>query len=128
MTVLELERLLTCFPQDRNEIRSHIRKAKKLKRDCGCSMGAAFLVGSTFIFAVITAFVSSRLDRLSFAKYLLYGAIAVLTSTIVGKVTGIAIARIRLALLYKHLLSKHSIQEDEHVRLHQVGDSGRYHL
>ena len=119
MTNRELEALVARLPQHRGEICSYIEKAKKLKRDCGCSMGALFLVGSTFIVAVLPLVVSAVRERGSVAKYArLYSAIAVLILTVIGKLTGLAIARIRLALVCKLLVKKYCSLEQEHVGLH----------
>jgi len=104
----KIENLLSSFPNDRQEIHLHVDRLKKYKDECGCSMGAKFLIASMGIF-IIYFFHSHHFGIVDLLQQILLGIFSIFTSSIVGKIIGIGIARIRLALLYKHLFAKYPI-------------------
>jgi hypothetical protein len=105
----KIEKLLGSFPNDTEEILSYLDKVKKYSGECGCSLGAKFLVVSLGIF-VIYFFAFNDFELANILKTILFGILFIFTSSIVGKLVGIWIARIRLALLYKFLIVKYQIQ------------------
>jgi hypothetical protein len=97
-----LEGLLHSFPEERETLLRHVDRAKAYKNECGCSMSGAFLVGSLG-FLILYGFLFSALDGRHLVTNALWGTAFVFGAGIVGKLTGIGIARLRLALLYRHL-------------------------
>ena len=101
----KIEEFISSFPDDREEMLSYINRAKKYSSECGCSLGAKFLMVSTAIF-IVYFFLSNDFAMANLPEEIFLGTLFIFTSTIVGKLAGIGIARIRLALLYKHLTAK----------------------
>jgi hypothetical protein len=104
----KIENMLNSFPNDREEILQYVDRAKKYSSECGCSLGAKFLIASIGIF-IFYFFHSNDFGIANLLKEILLGILFIFTSSIVGKLTGIGIARMRLALLSKYLISKYHI-------------------
>lgn len=97
-----LDQLLRSRPHDRERLLPYVAHAKALHGECGCGLGGAFATAALLAVAV---------DRLLFRivvhggviPTLLRAAAIVLAAGLAGKLIGIGIARLRLALLYRHL-------------------------
>ncbi|HYN82277.1 MAG TPA: hypothetical protein VES88_12300 [Gemmatimonadaceae bacterium] len=96
-----LERLLKSFPAERENLRPYVDRAKAYHNECGCSTGGAFMVVSLGL--VITRFVIDGIRKGEVLVDLFWGTLFVFSASLIGKLIGIGVARIRLALLYRHL-------------------------
>ncbi len=104
-----LEGLLHSFPEERESLRPYVDRAKAYSNECGCSMGGAFLLGSLGLL-ILYCFLFNGFGRGNLLTDALWGTAFVFSAGIVGKLTGIGIARIRLALLYRHLVVKYQMK------------------
>jgi|SRR5882762_2662021 len=107
-TRFKIENLLNSLPNDREEILPYIDRVKKYSHECGCSLGAKFLVASIGIF-LIYFFHANDFAIANLLKQIFLGILFIFTSSIAGKLIGIGIARIRLALLCKYLIGKYHL-------------------
>jgi len=107
-TSFKIENLLDSFPNDREKILLYVDRVKKYSNECGCSMGAKFLMASIGIF-LIYFFHSNDCGIANLLKEFLFGMLFIFTSSIIGKLIGIGIARIRLARLSKYLIGKYHV-------------------
>ncbi len=104
-----LQRLWNALPERRDELLPYFRQARAYKSECGCTMGGVFLMGALVLLLIDILF----LHQLSSGGWLataLYGTAFAFGASIVGKGTGIAIARIRLTLLYRDLRLRYRIE------------------
>ena len=101
-----LERLLAARPDRRDALRPYVRKVKALRNECGCAMSGAFLVGAIGLLIVHYLFLLD-IVRLSLLGEVLGGAAFVFGAGLIGKALGIAVARLRLALLYRGLRNRY---------------------
>lgn len=92
------------------ELRSRIAI---LSGECGCRMAGAFLVGATAL--TVAYFVAVR--RPSPGSALLAVGF-VLAMSLLGKLVGLSVARIRLLALRRSVLRRLSSREVRHVHLH----------
>ena len=103
---VQLETLLNSLPDRREELLPHVAKVKQYSSECGCSLGGKFLVAALALCVVRFVFFTpvgfSNLLRQFFLAILF-----IFLSSIVGKFTGIGLAKIRLAGLYRHLNAKY---------------------
>lgn len=102
--------LLAAFPEREAELRPLIDRAARYGRDCGCPMGAAFLIVSL---ALAVAYVASA-PAAGFGSMLARVVVAVLfvfVASVVGKLLGIAVARFRLARLTRELTQRFAQNE-----------------
>jgi hypothetical protein len=108
-TTRVIPRILAAFPDREEELRPFIERAARYRHDCGCHMGGLFLISSI---AIATAYIalSTRSGPIEFGQQVLAGALFVVLATAVGKTVGIALARIRLALLHRELTRRYSIR------------------
>jgi hypothetical protein len=96
------ERLWLALPHERPTLQPYVEKATAFRNECGCTMGGIFIV---------TMFVCLIMDRLYFHEIsgagwittLLRGIALVFGASILGKLIGIAIARLRLAWVHREL-------------------------
>jgi hypothetical protein len=103
----DIDWLLRQVERDDPQRADYQRRAIAYQSDCGCSMGAAFMVGS--ILGVAIAFTVDY--RISVFRGVL-AVVTVLLATAVGKAVGLALARLRLVLLRRRITA--------HVRLTEV--------
>lgn len=108
-STFKIENLLNSSTHDREEILLYVNRVKKYSSECGCSLGATFLMASIGVF-IIYLFLSNGFGVANLLNQLLLGIFFIFTSSIVGKLIGIGMARIRLALLYKYLIARYQIQ------------------
>lgn len=106
--ILSLEQLLHSIPEDRDTLRPYFERAKSYSNECGCSMSAAFLAVS-FGLLILYGFVSDGFGGANLLTVVLASSAFVFTASVIGKLTGIGIARLRLALLYRRLSVKYQI-------------------
>jgi hypothetical protein len=97
----DIDWLLGQFPSDDPQRATYQERAIAYQGDCGCSTGAAFMAVS--ILGVAIAFAVDR--RIAVVRIVLAMA-TVLLATAVGKAVGLAVARLRLALL-RHRIAVH---------------------
>ncbi len=110
------ERILNAFPESREEILRCTTRFKKYSSDCGCSMGAMFLLASVAIY--LAYLVVSQDWRTHFPRQLLFGIVLIFISSALGKLIGIGLARLKLAVLQKYLMARFPLQENHHVHMH----------
>lgn len=97
-----LERLLTAFPERREALLPYVERAKRYRNDCGCAMSGAFLIAAILAVAAWTLRHGGvgrpgPLAGLALAVAFVFGA------GVAGKLLGVGVARLRLALLYRAL-------------------------
>jgi hypothetical protein len=105
-TSVKIGNLLNSFPSDGEGRSLYLENAKKYSTECGCSLGAKFLAASIGVF-IVYLFLSHDFGLETLIKQMLFGTFFVFTASIVGKLIGIGIARIRLVLLYRYLVTKY---------------------
>ncbi len=96
------ERLWLTMPDERPKLQPYIEKAKLFRNECGCTMGGFFLV-ATFVCLILDGLYFHVISGVGWITTLLRGAALVFGASILGKVIGIAIARLRLGLVYREL-------------------------
>jgi FtsH-binding integral membrane protein len=106
---LRIEQLLESFPREREEILVYVNRTKKYANECGCSLGATFLATATGV-VIVYAFYFNRFGVSGIGRIILWGIPFVLAASIVGKLIGIGVARIRLVLLYRHVIAKYHLE------------------
>ena len=94
-----LERLLRSRPEARNKLQPYVRRAKAYHNECGCAMSGAFLVAALVLVLIHSVYWRNFVEIGLLTQIVLYAAF-VLAAGFAGKLAGIAIARLRLALLY----------------------------
>ena len=82
------EELLASYPSDRARTLEHLDKANRLRAECGCALGGKLLLSSTGLGLAYLAYrFYYHLDSL--VKLTCFVMLAVVASSIVGKVIGI---------------------------------------
>ena len=107
--LFKMDNLLGSLPHDSEEKRFYASRVKKYGMECGCSLGAKFLIASTGMFIVYFS-LSNHFGIANLFKEILLGMFFIFTSSVAGKLIGIGMARIRLALLYKYLIAKYPVR------------------
>lgn len=97
-----LDTLLRTLPDEREHLRPYIDRAKALSSECGCSMGGAFMV-IALVLVVVHEVVSAGSAQAGVIGRLLRDGAIVFGAGITGKLTGLALARVRLVWLYREL-------------------------
>jgi hypothetical protein len=97
-----LDNLLSSLPDRRDELLPYVADVKKYSSECGCSLGGKFLIASAALWALRWILFIPHSPANLF-KQLVLGILFIFCSSILGKLTGITVAKIRLALLYRHL-------------------------
>jgi hypothetical protein len=103
-----LERLLRSRPEARNRLLPYVRRAKTFHNECGCAMSGAFLVAALSLAFIHRLYWRNPFQAGVLAQLAVYVAF-VLAAGFVGKLVGISVARIRLALLYRDLRNRFPI-------------------
>lgn len=104
-----IEKILGSIPNDNEEKIRYVEKIKKYSNECGCSWGANFLmaaIGGTIVYLLF--YYDWR--NANPVKLILTAALSIFICAGAGKVIGIAIAKIKLKLLYKSLINKYKPQ------------------
>lgn len=97
-----LAELWNALPDERERLLPYIEKAKSYRNECGCTMGGAFAVGSIVLLILRGIFFSPSSGG-HWIMAILQGTALFFGACILGKATGIGIARIRLGLLNREL-------------------------
>lgn len=105
-----LAQLLDALPEKRESLRPYVERAKFFRNECGCAMGGVFFVASLGFLILRCVFFTGFQASHSFVDVLL-GAAFVLAASALGKLTGMGIARLRLALLYRRLRIGFSLED-----------------
>lgn len=101
----KIHNYLDTLPNDSKEKIQYVEKIKKYKTECGCSLGAKFLFGSGLLYIAYIIFLNDN-KSLSFFKAAIVGLLFIFFLSIVGKLLGIGIAKIKLKILYKSMDKK----------------------
>jgi hypothetical protein len=114
-----INRLIELFPDDRDQLVAAADRAARLSHDCGCTQGA---IAMTIAIALAAAYYAWPGQRASGAMRIsaLWALPFVITAAGLGKLIGIGVARLRLALIYRRLYAKYD-PRTHHVQLHQMG-------
>jgi len=106
-----LQRLLQERPDDRDRFQLYVRRAKAYRNECGCAMSGAFLIAAALLVVAGSLWRPGAFTG-GFFFPLLADAGLVFGAAIAGKLAGIAIARLRLALLYREVRIQFAIEGD----------------
>ena len=98
----KVKQYLNTLPNGSQEKEYYVREIKKYNSECGCSMGARFLFGSLVIFIFYILF-SKGHPFSQMLKTGLEGLLIVFIISLLGKLTGVGVARRRLQRLYKEI-------------------------
>jgi hypothetical protein len=110
----DVDVLLARLPRDDPDRAALQARAAAYSRDCGCAMGAAFLVGSTLLATVYFTLVGGLSVQTAGA-----GLLFVLLAALAGKASGLGLAAIKLALLRRSIWQRLRTEERfEHVHVH----------
>src|SRR2546422_5186954 len=96
-----VEELLALCPDERPSILADVERINRLHAECGCAMGGKFFLVSSCLAALYLVH-HVHAHRGGLLKLAALLGLAVLTSSIAGKLTGIVLARVRLRLLRRH--------------------------
>ena len=105
-----LEYLLRSRPEQRDRLQPYVRRAKAYSNECGCAMSGAFLVVAMAL-VMIRGFSHHGVFQAGILSQLVACWMLVFAAGLAGKLTGIAIARVRLALLYRDLRNQFAREE-----------------
>lgn len=99
-----LDQLWRSRPDERERLGPYVDRAKALSSECGCAMGGAFMVAA-LVLVIAWEVRSGGPGHATLMGRVLRDAAIVFGAGILGKLTGIAIARVRLRWLYHELRS-----------------------
>jgi hypothetical protein len=105
--LLALDQLVRALPGERERLRPYLDRARAFSSECGCSLGGAFLTAALagiVIYAVTGGFAGAAPLRA-----VLLTIAFLFAAGITGKLIGIAVARVRLALLCRELAARYPI-------------------
>lgn len=101
-SLLAIEQVLQALPADGEERRIRLARARAYAAECGCSLAGVFLLLSAALVALY-GIISGSLSRAD----ALVGTLVVFGASIVGKLLGIGVARLRLALLARYIIARY---------------------
>ena len=99
----------SAYPEHGSHILEDVEKIKELSAECGCSMGAKFMLLSIGVVGIYFGFLGEIVFPRILAEILI-SFIIIFVSSAVGKILGIGLANIRLAQRYRSLKSRYPIQ------------------
>ena len=105
----KIENLLDSLPDKRDELLPYVAKVKKYSSECGCSLGGKFLLISIAL-CLVRFFLVPPLGFASLLKQASIGIPFVFISSIAGKLIGISLAKINLALIHRDLIAKYGLE------------------
>lgn len=108
---------LASLPEDSKDKTYYRDKIKAYSNECGCSMGATFLLGAVGVLAVYLCLATNWQD-FHLTKGLLLALTSIIGSSICGKLIGIAVARVRLLMLYRSICKSFDSGGANHVHLY----------
>ena len=82
-------------------------KINRYRNECGCASGVIFMTIALILLAVYLTMHWKYLDLMS---YTFTGLLFIFMCTAAGKLLGMAIAKIRLSLLYKSLIEERYLE------------------
>ncbi len=103
-----LDRLLHSRPEERDRLQPYVRRAKAYHNECGCAMSGAFLVTALLLVLIHGVWRHGSFQGGILTQLVLYAAF-VLGAGFVGKMIGVSVARIRLALLCRDLQNQFAL-------------------
>jgi hypothetical protein len=112
-TLLAIDVLLAQMPADDGEAAALHARARTFSQECGCAMGASFLSASlvlAMIYFVTTGDLGVRSG--------IAGVTFVVLASMLGKMTGLVLARAKLALLRWSLARRLQRTSSRHVYMH----------
>ena len=112
-TAMAIEKLLARFPGEPPDAVSVRARVQRYVNECGCAAGGIFLVVA--VPAALAALIVTGSWRLPVALWSLF---AVGAAPVAGKLTGIAVAMLRLQLLRRRLQRRVLALEVTDVHLH----------
>ena len=101
----QIDKLVDNIPNDDERKQYYVEKIKRYSNECGCSWGAIGMIMSLGAFIIYCFFILD-LAHAGFLKTSFLGVAYIFGAGLIGKLMGIARARIKLALLYKKLKNK----------------------
>ena len=104
-----LDALLRALPDEREQLRPYVERAERYKGECGCSASGAFLAATLGALAVYGLFFHG-LSRHTLPGDALWAASLTFGAGVVGKLAGIGVARLRLAVMYRRLRARYQFQ------------------
>ena len=107
--MFNMQRALDRYPEHSSQILQDMEKIKQLSTECGCSMGAKFMLGSIGVVGIYFIFFSEFVFPKILADVLI-GILIIFVSSMVGKMLRIGLAKLELAQLYRSLQSRYPIQ------------------
>lgn len=84
-----------------------ISKIKVYKNECGCKLGGIFAISAIILCILYFLLFFNPVSVFAGIKMILWSAMAIVAAGLVGKGLGIALARIKLMVLYRKVLSVH---------------------
>lgn len=112
-TAHRIDDLLARVPADDPEKAALEARARAHSRDCGCAMSGAFLGVALLLTLVYVAATVDLSIRTALAS-----AMFVLLATLLGKLTGLLLAWVKLAVLHRSLSRKLLRTTSGHVYVH----------
>lgn len=104
-----LRRALKAYPEHTSHILHEMERIKQLRAECGCSMGARFMLGSIAVVGVYFVFFGEFVFPRILADVLI-GFVIIFASSAAGKTLGIGLAKLRLAQLYRSLQARYPMR------------------
>jgi hypothetical protein len=104
-----LPRALNAYPDHTTHILQETERIKQLRDECGCLMGAKFMLASFGIVGIYFVFFSEFIFP-NVLVDILFGLLIIFISSAVGKIIGIGLAKLRLAQLYKSLQARYPLR------------------
>lgn len=105
-----LSYLWLSLPTERKNLRIYLDRAKSYRNDCGCAMGGIFIVG-TLAVLLIYGFVYRNYNDGHWFLQLIFAAACLFAAALLGKMTGIGIARLKLIFLGRELRRRYQVRD-----------------
>jgi hypothetical protein len=106
---LAIDQLFHSSPEAREWLGPYMKRIETYSHECGCSMGASFLVAALGL-VLVHCFLAKDSCRTNMFTDALRGIVFVFFASVAGKLLGILLARVRLALLYRYLITEFRIE------------------
>jgi hypothetical protein len=84
-----------------------VSKIKFYKHECGCKLGGIFAVSAVIICILYSVIFLNPTAVFAIVKLITWSAMIIIAAGLFGKVIGIGVARIKLMILYREVLSVH---------------------
>ena len=100
---MKIEQYLDQLSREDCDKQFYIEKIKKYRAECGCTLSGIFFIAAIAILGT-HIFQAQDASQISNFKSIFYGFSFILISAFVGKVIGLALAGVKLQLLYIKLI------------------------